>query len=140
MRLACRWSVDQMILGQSTPRRTWSGSLALPLFLHGTDGILLPDGATHEQVEGPALERHRLLMDLGTQSLAEQGCLLHIRIDVVCTILRVIETPLNKQEFVSQDPTGGFLMKQECANTHISIQHHDIQVIKQLLHIKCHVL
>jgi uncharacterized lipoprotein YehR (DUF1307 family) len=31
-------------------------------------------------------------------------------------------------------------MKQECTNTHISIQYHDIQVNKQLLHIKCHVL
>jgi hypothetical protein len=31
-------------------------------------------------------------------------------------------------------------MKRECAITHISIQYHDIQVIKQLLHIKCHVL
>jgi hypothetical protein len=49
-------------------------------------------------------------------------------------------TPLNKQGFVSQDPTGGFSTKRECANTHISIQYHDIQVIKQLLHIKCHVL
>jgi hypothetical protein len=49
-------------------------------------------------------------------------------------------TPLNKQGFVSQDPTGGFSMKRECANTHISIQYHDIQVIKQLLHIKCRVL
>jgi uncharacterized lipoprotein YehR (DUF1307 family) len=49
-------------------------------------------------------------------------------------------TPLKKQGFVSQDPTGGFSMKQECANTYISIQYHDIQVIKQLLHIKCHIL
>jgi hypothetical protein len=49
-------------------------------------------------------------------------------------------TPLNKQGFVSQDPTGGFSMKRECANTHIRIQYHDIQVIKQLLHIKCRVL
>jgi hypothetical protein len=39
-------------------------------------------------------------------------------------------TPLKKQEFVSQDPTGGFSLKRECANTHISIQYHDIQVIK----------
>jgi hypothetical protein len=31
-------------------------------------------------------------------------------------------------------------MKRECTNTHISIQYHDNQVIKQLLHIKCHVL
>jgi hypothetical protein len=31
-------------------------------------------------------------------------------------------------------------MKRECANTYISIQHHDIQVIKQLLHIKCQIL
>jgi hypothetical protein len=31
-------------------------------------------------------------------------------------------------------------MKREYANTHISIQYHDIQVIKPLLHIKCHVL
>jgi uncharacterized lipoprotein YehR (DUF1307 family) len=31
-------------------------------------------------------------------------------------------------------------MKQKYTNTHISIQYHDIQVIKQLLHIKCHVL
>jgi hypothetical protein len=48
-------------------------------------------------------------------------------------------TPLKKQESVSQDPTGGFSMKRECANTH---KHtiHDIQVIKQLLHIKCYVL
>jgi hypothetical protein len=27
-------------------------------------------------------------------------------------------TPLKKQGFVSQDPTGGFSMKQECTNTH----------------------
>jgi hypothetical protein len=31
-------------------------------------------------------------------------------------------------------------MKRECTNTHISIQYPDIQVIKKLLHIKCHVL
>jgi hypothetical protein len=31
-------------------------------------------------------------------------------------------------------------MKRECANTHINIQYHDIQVIKSLLHIKCHIL
>jgi hypothetical protein len=49
-------------------------------------------------------------------------------------------TPMNKQGFVSQDSTGGFSMKRECANRHISIQYYDIQVIKQLLHIKCHVL
>jgi uncharacterized lipoprotein YehR (DUF1307 family) len=49
-------------------------------------------------------------------------------------------TPLKKQGFVSQDPTGGFSTKRECANTHINIQYHDIQVIKQLLHMKCHVL
>jgi uncharacterized lipoprotein YehR (DUF1307 family) len=42
--------------------------------------------------------------------------------------------------FVSQDPTRGFSTKRECTNTHISIQYHDIQVIKSLLHIKCHVL
>jgi hypothetical protein len=51
----------------------------------------------------------------------------------------VIEPP-KKQGFVSQDPTGGFSTKRECVNTHISIQYHDIQVIKQLLHINCHVL
>jgi hypothetical protein len=49
-------------------------------------------------------------------------------------------TTLKKQGFVSQDSIGGFSMKQKCANAHISIQYHDIQVIKQLLHIKCHVL
>jgi hypothetical protein len=49
-------------------------------------------------------------------------------------------TPLNKHGFISQDPTGEFSTKQECAKTHISIQYHDIQVIKQLLDIKCHVL
>jgi uncharacterized lipoprotein YehR (DUF1307 family) len=32
------------------------------------------------------------------------------------------------------------LTKRECTNTHISIQYYDIQVIKSLLHIKCHVL
>jgi uncharacterized lipoprotein YehR (DUF1307 family) len=31
-------------------------------------------------------------------------------------------------------------MKRECTNMHISIQYHDILVIKLLLHIKCHVL
>jgi uncharacterized lipoprotein YehR (DUF1307 family) len=31
-------------------------------------------------------------------------------------------------------------MKRECTNTHISIQYHDIQVIKSSLHIKWHVL
>jgi uncharacterized lipoprotein YehR (DUF1307 family) len=31
-------------------------------------------------------------------------------------------------------------MKRECTNTHINIQYHDIQVIKSLLHIKCHIL
>jgi hypothetical protein len=35
-------------------------------------------------------------------------------------------TPIKKQGFVSQDSTGGFSMKRECANTHISIQYHDI--------------
>jgi hypothetical protein len=29
------------------------------------DGILLLDGATHELVEGPALEGHQLVTDLG---------------------------------------------------------------------------
>jgi hypothetical protein len=55
-----------VVLGLSAPRRTWSGSVAPLLFLHGTDVILLPDGATHELVEGPTLEGHQLLMDLGT--------------------------------------------------------------------------
>jgi hypothetical protein len=35
-------------------------------------------------------------------------------------------TPLKKQEFVSQDPIGGFLTERECTNTHISIQYYDI--------------
>jgi hypothetical protein len=48
--------------------------------------------------------------------------------------------PPKKQGFVSQDPIGGFSTKQECTNTHKSIQYRDIQVIKQLLHIKCNVL
>jgi hypothetical protein len=39
-------------------------------------------------------------------------------------------TPLKKQGFVSQDPTGGFSTKRECVNTHLSIQYHDIQFIK----------
>jgi hypothetical protein len=39
-------------------------------------------------------------------------------------------TPLKKKGFISQDPIGGFSMKRECTNTHISIQYHDIQVIK----------
>jgi hypothetical protein len=55
-------------------------------------------------------------------------------------IVIVTEPPPPKQGFVSQDPIGGFSMKQECTNTHISIQYHDIQVIKSLLHINCYVL
>jgi hypothetical protein len=94
MRLDYRGSVDQSILGRSTPRRTWSGSLAPLLFLGGTNDILLPDGATHELVNGPALEGHQLLMDLGTQPLAEQGCLLCVHVDVVCTILHKVYEPL----------------------------------------------
>jgi hypothetical protein len=58
------------------------------------DGILPPDGTTHELVECPTLERHQLLTDLGTQPLAEQGCLLCIRVDVVCTILCKVYEPL----------------------------------------------
>jgi hypothetical protein len=65
---------------------TWSGFLALLPFLRGTDGILLPDGATHELVDGPALEMHQLLMDLGTQSLAEP---LAVLIHSVGTLLKV---------------------------------------------------
>jgi hypothetical protein len=62
-------------------------------------------------------------------------------LDLVPSSMRyVTDPPLKKQGFVSQDPTGGFSMKRECVNTHISIQYHDIQVIKRLLHIKCHVL
>jgi hypothetical protein len=38
--------------------------------------------------------------------------------------------PLKKSRFVSQNPIGGFSMKRECTNTHISIQCYDIQVIK----------
>jgi hypothetical protein len=66
MRLAYRRSVDQVVLGRSTPKRTWSGSLAPLLFLHGMDGILLLDDATHLLAEGLTLERHQLLTDLGT--------------------------------------------------------------------------
>jgi uncharacterized lipoprotein YehR (DUF1307 family) len=55
-------------------------------------------------------------------------------------MLTVIELPLKKQGFVSKDPIREFSTKRECTNTHISIQYHDIQLIKQLLHIKCHVL
>jgi hypothetical protein len=58
------------------------------------DGILLPNGPTHELVESPALEGHQLLTDLGTQSLAEQGYLLRICVDVVCTILCKVYEPL----------------------------------------------
>jgi hypothetical protein len=46
------------------------------------------------------------------------------------TVIHYDRTPLKKQGFVSQDPTRGFSMKRECANTHISIQYYDIQVIK----------
>jgi hypothetical protein len=59
-------SVEEAVLGWSTPRRTWSGSLAPLLFLCGTDGILLPDSATHELVEGPTLEVLQLLTNHGT--------------------------------------------------------------------------
>jgi hypothetical protein len=83
-----------VVLGRSATRRTWSGFLAPLLFLHGTNGILLLDGATHELVEGLALERHQLLMDLGTQPLVEQGCLLRICVNVVHTILRKVYEPL----------------------------------------------
>jgi hypothetical protein len=76
------------------PKRTWSSSLAPLLFLRGTNGILPPDGATHELVEGLALEDHRLLMDLGAQPLAEQGCLLRIHVDVLRTILGKVYEPL----------------------------------------------
>jgi hypothetical protein len=58
------------------------------------DGTLLSDGPTHEPVEGLALERQQLLMDLGTVSLAEQCCLLRIRVDVVCAILCKVWEPL----------------------------------------------
>jgi hypothetical protein len=44
------------------------------------NGVLLPDDTTHELVEGPALEGHQLLTDLGTQTLAEESCLLCIRV------------------------------------------------------------
>jgi hypothetical protein len=54
--------------------------------------------------------------------------------------IKLWQNPLKKQGFVSQDPTGGFSTKREYVNTHISIQYHNIQVIKQLLHINCHVL
>jgi hypothetical protein len=57
-----------------------------------------------------------------------------------CSDANYDRPPLKKWGFVSQDPTGGFSTKRECTNTHINIQYHDIQVIKQLLHIKCHVL
>jgi hypothetical protein len=63
--LAYMRSVDQVVLGRSAPRRTSSGFLAPLLFLCGTNGILLRDGATHELVEGPTLEGHQLLIDLG---------------------------------------------------------------------------
>jgi hypothetical protein len=52
----------------------------------------------------------------------------------------MIEPPLKKQAFVSQDHIVGFSMKQESTNTTRSIQYHDIQVIKYLLHFKCCVL
>jgi hypothetical protein len=83
-----------VVFGRSAPRRTRSDSVAPHLFLGGTDGILLPDDITHELVEGPALEGHQVLTDLGTQPLAEQGCRLHIRVDVVHTILDKVYEPL----------------------------------------------
>jgi hypothetical protein len=83
-----------VVHGQSAPRRTSSGSLSPLLFLGGTDGILLPDGTTHELVEGPALEGHQLLTDLGTQSFVEHSCLLCIRVNLVCTILHKVCEPL----------------------------------------------
>jgi hypothetical protein len=52
----------------------------------------------------------------------------------------IVIDPPKKQGFISQDSIRGFSMKRECTNTHISIQYYDIQVNKQLLHIKCHVL
>jgi hypothetical protein len=55
----------------------------LPLFSSLVAGILLADGATHELVEGPALEGHQLLTNLSTQPLVEQGCPLRIRVDMV---------------------------------------------------------
>jgi hypothetical protein len=38
----------------------------------------------------------------------------------------VTEPPLKKEEFVSQNPIRGFLMKREYKNTHINIQYYDI--------------
>jgi hypothetical protein len=92
--LPCSQSVDPAVLGWSTAKRTWNGSLAPLLFLRGTNGILLPDGATHELVEGPTVEGHQLLTDLSTHPLVEQGCLLRIRVDMVCTILHKVYEPL----------------------------------------------
>jgi hypothetical protein len=47
------------------------------------DGILLPDGGTHELVEGPTLEGHHVLMDLCAEPLVEQDRLLLLPVDVV---------------------------------------------------------
>jgi hypothetical protein len=46
-----------VVLEWSTPRRSWSGLVALLIFLRDIDGIHLPDGGTHELVVGLALER-----------------------------------------------------------------------------------
>jgi hypothetical protein len=40
------------------PRKSWSSPPSLLFFLSGIDGIFLPDGSTHELVEGPSLEGH----------------------------------------------------------------------------------
>jgi hypothetical protein len=95
MWLACRRSVDQAVLRWSAPRRTWSGSLAPLLFLGGTDGILLPDGAPFmswlkvQLWKGISCSRI-----LAHKPLAEQGYLLRIRVDMVRTILRKVYEPL----------------------------------------------
>jgi hypothetical protein len=69
--LSCQWSVDQAVLEQSTPRRSYSGLLSLLLFLGGTDGIVLSDGNTHELVEGLALEGHQMLTYLRTHPFSK---------------------------------------------------------------------
>jgi hypothetical protein len=80
-RLACWWGVDQAVLGQSAPRRSYRGPLPLLLLGH-MDGVFLPYGSTHQLVEGLALERHEVLTDLGTEPLPKQGRVLLIWVSV----------------------------------------------------------
>jgi hypothetical protein len=89
-----RRSVDQAVLGWSTPSRPRQRHL-LPLLLNTSmTSVLLLNGGTHKLIQGATLKQHQVLPKHGTGPLSEHHHLLLVGVGVVGVVLREVVKPL----------------------------------------------